>query len=285
MTIKETHDFINFVLNKETSGYVSHKDIDSALDRAQMSKFVELYGQPKGYQPGRPIPPIAYGMTQKINDDLRPFKKRQQFTSSSSGIITLSDLAGEYQHLLAAYITGTQNNVPTLSYSGSLQQGAVEITEGTENKTYQRPVKIVNEDQLAEKLVSQISGPTATSPVGILGDGGNKIQLFPEIEHSGYIMYLVRPNKPLFSHVVDGRKIVHNSSATAASFTATNALTLPDGTSVAAGASFSLAGSVDLQWAEDCMNDIIIRALSYLGVHIEDTNVFQYTELKTKEGL
>ena len=285
MTIKETHDFINFVLNKETSGYVSHKDIDSALDRAQMSKFVELYGQPKGYQPGRPIPPIAYGMTQKVNDDLRPFKKRQQFTSSSSGIILLSDLSGEYLHLLAAYITGTQNNVPVASYSGSLQQGAVEITEGTENKNYQRPVKIVNEDQLAEKLVSQISGPSATSPVGILGDGGNKIQLFPEIAHSGYIMYLVRPSKPLFSHVVDGRKIVHNASALATSFTATNALTLPDGTSVAAGATYSLAGSINLEWAEDCMNDIIIRTLSYLGVHIEDTNVFQYTELKTKEGL
>ena len=83
MTIKETHNFITFVLNKEVSGYVSPTDIDRALDRAQMSKFVELYGNPKGYQPGRPIPPIAYGMTQKIADDLRKFKKVESYETST----------------------------------------------------------------------------------------------------------------------------------------------------------------------------------------------------------
>ena len=83
MTIKEIHDYIVFILNKETTGYVSHKDIDAAIDRGQMSKFMELYSNPKQHQPGRPIPPIAYGQTQKISDDLRYFKKREQFTSDS----------------------------------------------------------------------------------------------------------------------------------------------------------------------------------------------------------
>ena len=282
MTIKEIHDYIVFILNKETTGYVSHNDIDTAIDRGQMSKFMELYGNPKQYQPGRPIPPIAYGQTQKISDDLRFFKKREQFTSTSAGIIEFTNLT-EYLHLLGVYVVGTLNNTPNNTYV--VTDGTVAYSAGTSSRTFAKPVKVVSEDQLADRLVSQVSAPSTTSPIGILGDSGNKIQLFPEVEHSGYIMYLSKPIKPLFSHVVDGRKIVHNSTSSAATFTAGSTLTLPDGTIVNAGATYTLPGSIELNWAEDCVNDIINKALSSLGVHLEDQNVTQYAEVKNKTGL
>jgi|TARA_B110000093_G_scaffold26584_1_gene25902 hypothetical protein len=282
MTIKEIHDYIVFILNKETTGYVSHNDIDTAIDRGQMSKFMELYGNPKQYQPGRPIPPIAYGQTQKISDDLRFFKKREQFTSTSAGIIEFTNLT-EYLHLLGVYVVGTLNNTPNNTYV--VTDGTVAYSAGTSSRTFAKPVKVVSEDQLADRLVSQVSAPSTTSPIGILGDSGNKIQLFPEVEHSGYIMYLSKPIKPLFSHVVDGRKIVHNSTSSAATFTAGSTLTLPDGTIVNAGATYTLPGSIELNWAEDCVNDIINKALSSLGVHLEDQNVTQYAEVKNQTGL
>tara|TARA_B110000902_G_scaffold178857_1_gene202778 strand:- start:2163 stop:3011 length:849 start_codon:yes stop_codon:yes gene_type:complete len=282
MTIKEIHDYIVFILNKETTGYVSHNDIDTAIDRGQMSKFMELYGNPKQYQPGRPIPPIAYGQTQKISDDLRFFKRREQFTSTSAGIIEFTNLT-EYLHLLGVYVVGTLNNTPSNTYV--VTDGTVAYSAGTSSRTFAKPVKVVSEDQLADRLVSQVSAPSTTSPIGILGDSGNKIQLFPEVEHSGYIMYLSKPIKPLFSHVVDGRKIVHNSTSSAATFTAGSTLTLPDGTIVNAGATYTLPGSIELNWAEDCVNDIINKALSSLGVHLEDQNVTQYAEVKNQTGL
>ena len=282
MTIKEIHDYIVFILNKETTGYVSHNDIDTAIDRGQMSKFMELYGNPKQYQPGRPIPAIAYGQTQKISDDLRFFKRREQFTSTSAGIIEFTNLT-EYLHLLGVYVVGTLNNTPSNTYV--VTDGTVAYSAGTSSRTFAKPVKVVSEDQLADRLVSQVSAPSTTSPIGILGDSGNKIQLFPEVEHSGYIMYLSKPIKPLFSHVVDGRKIVHNSTSSAATFTAGSTLTLPDGTIVNAGATYTLPGSIELNWAEDCVNDIINKALSSLGVHLEDQNVTQYTEVKNQTGL
>ena len=290
MTIKEIHDFITFVLNKEISGYVSPSDIDKALDRAQMSKFVELVGNPKGYQPGRPIPPIAYGLTQKILDDLRFFKKRQQFTSTSSGIINLNaaaefnnlSVAPVYLHLIGMYCT-TNKTVSTSSFSNASGIWTETVTSGS--KTINNPIKIINEDQLADRLVSQITEPSSTSPIAILGDGGNKIQIFPESAHSGQMMYLERPIKPLFSYVVDGRTIVHNSSTSATSNqTATNALTDQNGTTIAAGGSYTLSASTNLNWPEDCMNDVISRALTLLGVHLEDMGVQQYSELKTAQG-
>jgi hypothetical protein len=243
---------------------------------------MELYSNPKQHQPGRPIPPIAYGQTQKISDDLRYFKKREQFTSDSEGVINFTGLT-EYLHLLGVYVVGTLNNTPNNSYV--VTDGTVAYTASTTNRTFAKPVKVVSEDQLADRLVSQVAAPSTTSPIGILGDSGNKIQLFPEVQHSGYIMYLSRPIKPLFSHVVDGRKIVHNPSSSNATFTAGSALTLPDGTVVSAGATYTLPGSVELNWAEDCINDVINKALNFLGVHLEDVNVIQYTEGKNQTGL
>ena len=290
MTIKQIHDFITFVLNKEISGYVSPSDIDKALDRAQMSKFVELVGNPKGYQPGRPIPPIAYGLTQKISDDLRYFKRRQQYTSTSSGIINLNaasefnnlSVAPEYLHILGMYATTTKS-VTSSAFSSSA--GIISETVSTGNKTINNPVKVINEDQLAERLISQLAEPTNSSPIAILGDGGNKIQLFPEVEISGHMMYLERPVKPFFSFIVDGRKVIHNPSTSATlDHTAVNALTGQNGAAVAAGASTTLAASTDLNWPADCINDIISRALTVLGVHLEDQGVQQYSELKTQQG-
>jgi len=282
MTIKEIHDYIVFILNKETTGYISHDDIDAAIDRGQMSKFMELYSNPKQHQPGRPIPPVAYGQTQKISDDLRFFKRREQFTSSNAGIIDFANLT-EYLHLLGVYVVGTLNNTPNNTYT--ITDGTIAFSQGTVNRTYNKPVKVVNEDQLADRLVSQVSAPSTTSPIGILGDQGQKIQLFPESQHSGYIMYLSRPVKPLFSHVVDGRKIVHNASGSSATFTASSSLTLPDGTTVSPGATYTLPGSIELNWPEDCINDIINKALVSLGIHIEDLNVYQYSEVKNQTGL
>tara|TARA_Y100001937_G_scaffold29821_1_gene42965 strand:+ start:3325 stop:4203 length:879 start_codon:yes stop_codon:yes gene_type:complete len=291
MTIKQIHDYITFVLNKEISGYVSPSDIDKALDRAQMSKFVELVGNPKGYQPGRPIPPIAYGMTQKISDDLRFFKRREQFTSSNTGVIDLTasthftnlSVAPTYLHLLGMYATTTLNNVSTSTFSNSA--GILTESVSTASKTLNNPIKVVNEDQLAERLVSQIAEPSNTFPIAILGNNGTKFQIFPESTTSGFIMYLERPTKPFFSFVVDGRKIIHNTSTSATlTHTATNNLTGQDGSSVSAGNTTVLAASVDLGWPDDCINDIINRALTMLGVHLEDVNMTQYSELKTQQG-
>ena len=292
MTIKEIHDFIVFILNKEATGYVSHIDIDAALDRAQMSKFVELYSNPKMHQPGRPIPPIAYGQTQKISDDLRYFKFRKQFTTTSNGVLDLNNFTPgvvgvqnpKYLHLLGLYVVGTLNNTRNDDYT--VTDNIIFYNRGTSSRTFQKSIKIVSEDKLADRLISQVASPSTTAPIGILGDSGDKIQIFPEVTHSGHIMYLSRPTKPKFSHVIDGRKVVHNSSTTSsATFTADNSLTLADGTVVAAGATYTLSSSKDLGWPEDCINDVINRALTSLGVHLEDTNVYQYTEVKNKEGL
>ena len=182
------------------------------------------------------------------------------------------------------YVSKTLNNVTNNTYTNT--ELFVTFDRNTASKNVTKSVKIVSEDQLADRLVSQVAAPSVTAPIGILGDSGEKIQLFPEESHSGFVMYLERPKKPLFSHVVDGRKIVHNPSTTATlTATATSDLTLADGTQISAGNTYTLPASVELNWPEDCVNDILNRTLTSLGVHLEDVNVYNYTEVKNKEGL
>jgi len=73
MTIQEVHEIVYDKLNKDQTGYITHGQIDRALDVAQLYYMKELYGPPEQYQPGRPVSRTA--TTQKWHDDLMPFKR------------------------------------------------------------------------------------------------------------------------------------------------------------------------------------------------------------------
>ena len=89
MTIKEAHDYIDLRLDKDQVGYFSREEKDKAIDRAQMSHFMRLYSNPKEYQQGRPVRSAAFS-SQKIHDDLAPFKKRWYYNEENYSSINPS---------------------------------------------------------------------------------------------------------------------------------------------------------------------------------------------------
>ncbi|MAR66979.1 MAG: hypothetical protein CL833_07015 [Crocinitomicaceae bacterium] len=222
MTIKEIHDFVLLLLNKHNTGYSTPAEIDSALDRAQMWYFNRLYGNIEEYQPGRPVPRVAYGMTQAVHDHLSPFKESAQQSSNSSGVITISN--ANYLHLLS--ISKSNKTIPILS-----------------------------EDEVAYRLDSQILAPSSTEPIAkISGDG--VIQLYPKETHSNVDLdYLVRPAKPVFGFTQSGRTITYASGS-----------------------------STQMEWNEPALNAIVMRAVNYLGVNLEDALAIQYSEGKIQQG-
>jgi len=222
MTIKEIHDFILLLLNKHNTGYATPEEIDTALDRAQMWYFNRLYGNIEEYQPGRPVPRVAYGMTQALHDHLAPFKESDTDNTTSGGLLVISNT--DYMHLLA--ISKANKTIPILS-----------------------------EDEVAYRLDSYILAPTSSEPIAkISGDG--RVQLYPKEAHSDIdIDYLVRPAKPVFGYTQSGRTITYNSGT-----------------------------STQMQWNEPALNAIIMRAVNYLGVSLEDGLAVQYSEGKIQQG-
>lgn len=221
MTIKEIHDFILLLLNKHNTGYAAPAEIDSALDRAQMWYFNRLYGNIEEYQPGRPVPRVAYGSTTAIHDHLAPFKATSTSSSNSSGSISLPS---DYMHVIAI----RKNNIS---------------------------VPLISEDELGIRLDSYLFEPTSTEPVSVISGKGT-LQLHPKETHNTMeVDYLKRPTKPVFGFTQSGRTITYNSGT-----------------------------STQMDWNEPALNAIMMRALQYLGVNLEDGLIVQYTEGKIQQG-
>ena len=84
--VNELYEFVKFVANKEQSGYIKPDEFNLVADRAQMQFFMERYNNPAEYQPGRPIPRVAFQQSQKVSDDLRILKFHKKLSKSNNFI-------------------------------------------------------------------------------------------------------------------------------------------------------------------------------------------------------
>lgn len=231
MTIDKVHDFLDFIIDKKMQAWFAPPEKDDILDRAQMEWFVQLYGNPREYQAGRYVPNIAYGVSQRINDSLAPFKKNATFTSDSTGLITLPS---DYLHLL------------------SLNTNEVSADAG---RTVYRPVQIINEDELIERLESQVCPVSLSDPIGII-NSEKKIQLFPTSTQVGKIYYMRRPVVPVYGYTQTGRVITYDAGT-----------------------------STQLEWDEVNINHIMVKALEYLGINLSANDLTTMMNEKDKTGV
>lgn len=222
---------MDLITDKQQQIFFSPPEKDNALDRAQMWWFMELYGNPRQYQPSRYAPSISYGVSQKINDSLSTFKKIASFTSAADGLITLPV---DYVHLLA------------------LNTNEVSAEAG---RTVYRPVQILNEDELVERLESQLCPVSVSDPIGII-NSTLKIQLFPQVTQVGKLYYLRKPVAPVYGYTQTGRVITYDPLT-----------------------------STQLEWDDPNVNQIMIKALEFLGMNMGETELVQMMDAKDKEGI
>jgi hypothetical protein len=214
-------------LKKEQNGYISHEEIDSVLDRAQLVLFNQYHTNPK-------VPALTarYGESQRIDDALSAFKARYTFTTADTGGGVVS-LPSNYMHLISLYTT---------TYSNVLQ------------KNIFNAVQVLNEEELIERLNSQVIPVTSDDPICIM-NASNKIQLFPDIPQSGGVYYFRRPAVPKYNYTLSGRTETYVSN-----------------------------GSQDLEWRSFDILNIITIALSYYSIRLSAEDVLQFAELKTAQG-
>lgn len=229
MDIKVIHDTILFYLNKEQQIFLTHAEIDQVLDKAQLALFNQYHTNPK--LPAK-VQTSVYGESQRIDDALSPFKDKYTFTTNDTpgGVVTLPV---NYMHLLSLYTTQYSNQLQRNVYNG---------------------VQVLNEEELIERLNSQVIPVSADDPIAIMNKQ-NKIQLFPEQSTNGGVYYLRRPVAPVFAFTQSGRTITYNQG-----------------------------GSTQLEWRDMDVNNIISIALSYYGLNMSAQDVIQFAQVKTQEG-
>jgi hypothetical protein len=231
LSIKDVHDRIIFLLDKNSAEHKSHEEIDLVLDMAQMDVFIDFLGNPKTYQPGRPVPIIAFGENQYINSALNKFRTTYTFNNGNTpgGVLTLP----------ADCITPLALKT--------------DVWSAAQNRNITRKVVPVNEEELIERLEDQLNPVTLYDPIALYNVNG-QMQLFPEQPQSGKLYYLRRPRKPLYSYTMTGR-----------------VETLQ-------------VGSLDLEWSDNIIGDIIAKALKYFSVNMSSAELYQFSEARDKEG-
>lgn len=230
MNINDIHNLILFILDKESQGYVSHEEIDRSLDVSQMSLFNTYFNNPKAKEQGQ-----VYWQSQRINDSLAPFKQRFTFapggaTITNTGVI---NLPSDFMNLISLYTTVYNNTLARNVYSA---------------------VQVLNEEELIERLESQVIPVSTDDPIAIMNNT-NKIQLFPESAQTGGLYYFRRPAKPVFAYTQVGRVVTYDS-----------------------------ATSVQLEWKQDDVHLIVAGALSYLGINLGAKEVIEFAELKNGQS-
>lgn len=217
MTIQEAFDFLNFWINKKTGAWYTIPELETVVDRGQMSLYSDL----------QPI----YATSQKAKDALAPFIARYDFLPANT---------------ISGYIVIPSNS----TYLNLLD---VQVYYAVSNRTIYAGVPMVNQDERAMRLNSQVDPVTATSPIGEQ-IAPRYIRIYPiSVGYTGTVTYFRRPLKPVFGYsVISSRVIVYDS-----------------------------ATSVQLEWPENWQNAVLIKALSSIGINLSEGEITQYAELKT----
>lgn len=254
INIDEMYRFVQFVANKEQSGFITPAEFNLASDRAQMQLFMERYNNPAEYQPGRPIPRVAYQQTQKISDDLRMFIKRIMLPVNANGMMNYPE---DYIHFSKA----TYRYLSTIDLDdGSANAGCVDcsspVSGQSSTSTIEKTVgvKPVDDGELNKILSSNIVAPSLEYPILAFFEDG--IQYYPKDISSVELTYLHRPTIPNWAFTLVNNRPVYNA-----------------------------ASSIDLEWSEQVFNEIAIRILSFIGVNLREAELTQYGEAKRQTGI
>lgn len=160
----------------------------------------------------------------------------------------LSPFKASYQ-FLTSDSTGGLVTIP----SGYMYLTGGQIVVVVNGHTRTKSLEIVPESELAGRLDSQLVPVTNSKPIATVA-GKGKVQLYPQIPMAGTMFYLRRPVAPKFVYAQVGRVITYDPT-----------------------------NSVQLEWGESEIGEIMIRALEYLGVNAADANITQFSDAKSKE--
>lgn len=219
MGINDVFDRLNFFVNKFTGSFYTIPELENLTDSGQLALYYDFKKQ--------------YATSQLIKDALAPFRATYDFIPTDT---------------ISGYIVVPIN-------SGYLDLLDIQITYQISNRTFYYPVELINEDERANRLNSQIDPVTITSPVGEQ-TRPRYFRLYPLSGYTGTVTYFRRPVKPVFGYsIVSGRIVVYNPST-----------------------------STQLEWRDTDIGSLILKSLEVAGINLPDGELEQFAMQKSQQN-
>lgn len=181
------------------------------------------------------------------------------FTDLRSQYATSQRVQDALAPFLATYdftpSTTTSGYIVVPSNSNYLALLDIQIQFQISNRIVYAGIPIVNKDERVNRLNSQLDPVTTTSPIAEV-TAQRYFKIYPQGGYTGTLTYFRRPVAPNFVYnTISGRVIVFNE-----------------------------AGSTNLEWPEDCINQVVIKALSIIGINLSDTEINQFSQIKSQQN-
>lgn len=127
-----------------------------------------------------------------------------------------------------------------------------------------RPIKKVFDDNLSTHLTNPIDAPTTTDPIYM--EVSNGFRFYPSTVSAPILGYIRTPNKMVWAYYDD---LVH----------------LPQGVAVPSGKTLiPTTGSVNPEWGDADMNEIIYIAIGLIGINLKDADLIRASQTIKNEG-
>lgn len=220
MQINDVFDRLNFFINKFTGSWYTIPELENLTDSGQIA----LYSDYKS----------KYATSQLIKDALSTFRATYNFTPSD---------------MISGYVIVPPN-------SDYLDLLDIQINYFISNLEVPYGVELINEDERARRLRSQIDPVTVTNPVGEQV-APRYFKLYPVGNtYTGTVTYFKRPIKPVFGYdIVSGRIIVYNPGT-----------------------------STQLLWRDTEITPLILKSLEIVGINLTEAELTQFASSKSGDN-
>lgn len=258
ININEIKELVEFLANKhQTGASISPKDFNIATPSALDDITNYLYGLPQEYQPGMPMPRVAWEITQLVTDALSQLKPTVTLTVDSSGQATKP---ADYFHVSSInyfYYPAKETQDPDVPCEDDgTEQTTVLAKETVLPEVVMRPVGIVDDAKWSTLLSSAIRKPTKYYPICKFNDQ-EKILFAPTDLKTVQLVYLRYPVKPVWGY------------------------TAPDMVNPV----YDPLTSVNVELPPSWKNLLCYMILTKVGINIREPQLQQFAELMKTKGV
>lgn len=180
------------------------------------------------------------------------WQSNKKISDNLRHLITLVDLAVNSK--------GRSNRPTNFLHTSSIRFAyKVKISDSTQSQkakftTTEVQVTEVQDGEIAERLSSPLIPPTLQYPICCIYE--NYLQLYPQNVGMLKFTYLRKPNIPVWGYTLTNGRPVYNSSA-----------------------------SVDFDFPDECLNELVMRMTSLLGINISNQLLLQYSQSMKQQGV
>jgi hypothetical protein len=265
INIDKFYQYTNWLAAKNiTGGYIPPNTFNLVMPICVNQMVRKYYGVPELYQPGAPMPPIGYEITQLVTDYLSQLKSQVILNIDAQG--TASKPAN---YLHKSSISASWVEVLPITEGDEAEDGDccpcddIPTLQTTKKKKAQHyldvqwvPVTVVTDAERWAYLQSSLRKPTKEYPICTFLNN-DTIQFYPQNMKSVWFTYLRYPTAPFWAYTI-----------------------APDGYPT-----YNPAGSIDIELPEMCMDELAATLLNRIGISVREQGLSNWAMATKNAGV